>query len=374
MTNNLDKLKAVQNALNTKYLERETHIEGMLVALLAQEHMLMVGPPGTAKSALSNELAGIIDGSNYFQWLLTKYTTPDEVFGGLMLKDMEQGIYKHNTDAKMAEAHLVFLDEIFKGSSEILNALLKAINERIFENGTEEMAMPLMTLVGASNEYPEEDEGLEALFDRFLLRFEVDALKDRQNLISMMKGKDYEQIMPSISLDELKNLQFLREMVAIPDHIYETLADIWQDLRDEGIHPSDRRLQKSYAVLQAKALIEQRQVVDSKDILFLEHVLWENVDQRRQVTDIIRHHAQDPISHTLEIILEEAQDIMNGSVNGHSTGTVLEATQKMKSLAQEITDLIAKYPERENELLAAHEALKQYLERLTNSVLEPIES
>ncbi|WP_237049416.1 hypothetical protein [Lentibacillus amyloliquefaciens] len=145
-------------------------------------------------------------------------------------------------------------------------------------------------------------------------------------------------------------------------------------MRDEGIHPSDRRLQKSYAALQAKALIEQRQVVDSEDILFLAHVLWENVDQQQQVTDIIRHHAQDPVSHTLEVILEEAQDIMNGSANGHSTENVLEATQKMKSLAQEITDLKTKYPERENELNAVHKELKQYLEELTNSVLEPIES
>ncbi|QKY69345.1 AAA family ATPase [Lentibacillus sp. CBA3610] len=374
MGNNLEKLKAIQNALNAKYLERETQVEGMLVALLAQEHMLMVGPPGTAKSALSNELAGIIDGSNYFQWLLTKYTTPDEVFGGIMLKDMEQGIYRHNTTAKMAEAHLVFLDEIFKGSSEILNALLKSINERIFENGTEEMAMPLMTLVGASNEYPEEDEGLEALFDRFLLRFEVDAIKDRQNLIAMMKGTDEEQVMPRISLDELENLQFIREMVEIPADIYETLADIWEDLRDEGIQPSDRRLQKSYAVLQAKALIEQRHIVDKRDILFLAHVLWENVDQRQQVTDIIRHHAQDPVSHTLEIILEDAQDIMDGVAKGHSTDNVLEATQKIKSLAQELTDLKTKYPERENELNTVHETLKQDLEELTNSVLEPIES
>ncbi|MFC3041565.1 AAA family ATPase [Virgibacillus xinjiangensis] len=373
MSNNLEKLKEIKQALNTKYLERETQIEGMLVALLAKEHLLLVGPPGTAKSTLSNELSNMMDGANYFQWLLTKYTTPDEVFGGIMLKEMEQGIYRHNTASKMPEAHLVFLDEIFKGSSEILNSLLKAINERTFENGPDEMDMPLMTLVGASNEYPEEDEGLDALFDRFLLRFEVDYIKDRQNLISMMKGTGKGQTMPTITLKELEGLQFLREMVDIPDNVYETLADIWEELKDEGIRPSDRRLQRSYSALQAKALIEQRQIVEVKDILFLEHVLWENADQREQVRDIVHRYAQDAVAHALEAIAEDAKDILDEMSKDSSTEYVLEATQKMKSLANEISNLKTKYPERGDELDAAQRELKQHLDELTNSVLEPIE-
>ena len=373
MSDNMEKLKRIKDALNNKYLERESQIEGILVALLSRQHLLLIGPPGTAKSALSMELSHMIDESKYFQWLLTKYTTPDEVFGGIMLKDMEHGIYKHNTENKMAEAHLVFLDEIFKGSSEILNSLLKAINERTFENGTKEVDMPLMTLVGASNEFPEEDEGLSALFDRFMLRFEVDTIKSRDNLITMMKGTGQLQQMPKISLEELENLQFLSEMVDIPDEIYEKMADIWQELRDEGIVPSDRRLQRSYSILQAKALIEQRQIVEIKDILFLKHVLWEDVEQKVQVSEIIRRHAQDVVSRMLEAVNEEADDIMKGLNKSDSTSYVLEATQKIKSLSKELKDTKAKYPVRSRDIETVSKRLKRDLEILTNSVLEPIE-
>lgn len=372
LSNNLKKLEEIKDALNAKYMEREHIVKGLLIALLSRQHILMVGPPGTAKSALSMELSKMIHGSDYFQWLLTKFTTPDEVFGGIMLKDMEQGIYRHNTKNKMAEAHLVFLDEIFKGSSEILNSLLKAINERKFENGIEEVKMPLMTLVGASNEYPEEEDGLDALFDRFLLRFEVDYIKGRKNLISMMKGIGKERQMPPITMKELKNLQFLCEMVDIPDEIYEKMADIWEELRDEGILPSDRRMQRAYSVLQAKALIEQRQIVEIKDILFLEHVLWENIEQKEQVTDIIRKHAQDVVSSLIESVNDEVEDIMNGLKDNNSTGYILEATQKIKSLAQEMNNTRAKYPARGKDIDIVVEKLKRNLETLTNSVLEPI--
>ena len=99
--------------------------------------MLMIGPAGTAKSALSVELAKIVQGTEYFQWLLTRFSTPEEVFGPLSLKDLEQGVYKRNTTTKMPEANLVFLDEIFKANSAILNSLLTLINERLFyNNGT----------------------------------------------------------------------------------------------------------------------------------------------------------------------------------------------------------------------------------------------
>src|SRR5690554_3092273 len=119
-----NKLNDIKNALNKKFLEREEEIEGMLVSLLSRQHMLLVGEPGTGKSLLSMELANIIDGSNYFQWLLTKYTTPEELFGALSLKELEQGIHKRNTNGKLPEAHIVFLDEIFKSNSAILNSLL----------------------------------------------------------------------------------------------------------------------------------------------------------------------------------------------------------------------------------------------------------
>ena len=141
-----------------------------------------------------------------------------------------------------------------------------------------------MSVIGASNEYPEEGEGLEALFDRFLLRFEIDYIADETNFVSMMKGAGQHQQMPSMTMNELVQLQFFTDMVAIPDEVYETLSKIRKELRDEGIRPSDRRFKQSLSVLQAKALINQRQVVKVDDIVILENALWETVDQKDAVS------------------------------------------------------------------------------------------
>ncbi|MBO1912898.1 AAA family ATPase, partial [Microvirga sp. 3-52] len=143
-----------------------------------------------------------------------------------------------NTATKMPEANLVFLDEIFKANSAILNSLLTLINERLFYNNGTPAKVPLMSVIGASNEYPEEGEGLEALFDRFLLRFELDYIADEMNFVSMMKGTGQNQVMPSMTMDELVQLQFFTDMVTIPDEVYETLSKIRNELRDEGIRPS----------------------------------------------------------------------------------------------------------------------------------------
>src|SRR5690606_20606604 len=124
--------------------------------------------------------------SNYFQWLLTRFSTPEELFGPVSLAELEKGVYKRNTANKLPEAHFVFLDEIFKANSAILNSLLTLINERIFYNNGGIVHSPLISVIGASNEYPE-DENLEALFDRFLLRFELDYIQQDSHFLSMLK-------------------------------------------------------------------------------------------------------------------------------------------------------------------------------------------
>ena len=248
---NFKKLGEIRQALNSKFFERENEVEGILVALLSRQHMLMIGPAGTAKSALSAEIAKIVQGTEYFQWLLTRFSTPEEVFGPLSLKDLEQGIYKRNTTTKLPEANLVFLDEIFNANSAILNSLLTLINERLFYNNGTPVKVPLMSVIGASNEYPEEGEGLEALFDRFLLRFELDYIANETNFVSMMKGTGQNQDMPSMTMEELIQFQLFTDKVTIPNEVYETLSEIRNGLRDEGIRPSDRRFKQSLSVLQA---------------------------------------------------------------------------------------------------------------------------
>lgn len=374
MTNtNFTKLEEIKMALNAKFFEREEEVEGILVALLSRQHMLMIGPAGTAKSALSVELAKIVQGTDYFQWLLTRFSTPEEVFGPLSLKDLEQGVYKRNTATKMPEANLVFLDEIFKANSAILNSLLTLINERLFYNNGTPVQVPLMSVIGASNEYPEEGEGLEALFDRFLLRFELDYIADETNFVSMMKGTGQNFVMPSMTMDELVQLQFFTDMVTIPDEVYDTLSKIRNELRDEGIRPSDRRFKQSLSVLQAKALINQRQVVKVDDIVILENALWETVDQKDNVSLIVRSHAQDVVTQKLDRIQEEASEIFSLIQKDASTDAGMEATQKLKSLVADLSKLKKHNQSRDEDIDPLLDKVKAIQQEVLDGILEPMD-
>lgn len=372
MTDNLSKLVEIKTALNAKFYERENEVEAILIALLSRQHMLMIGPAGTAKSALAVELAKIVQGTKYFQWLLTRFSSPEELFGPLSLKDLEQGIYKRNTELKMPEANLVFLDEIFKANSAILNSLLTLINERIFYNAQAPIRVPLMSVIGASNEYPEEGEGLEALFDRFLLRFEVDYIADENNFLSMMKCGGQLIPMPSMTLEELIQLQNLTDEVDIPDEVYTAISQIRKELRDEGIRPSDRRFKQSLCILQGKALVNLRKTVLVDDISILENVLWESLDQKDTVSFIVRRHAQDIVIQTLDSIQTEAVEVFNYILQDQSAEAGMEATRKMKALVADLNKLKEEHHNQNAEIETLLNKVKSMQEEILNYLLEPM--
>lgn len=336
------KIQKIKEALTKKFFEREQEIEGILTAILARQHVLLIGPAGTGKSALSAELKNIIKGSNYFQWLLTRFSTPEELFGVLSLKELEQGIYKRNTSGKLPEAHFAFLDEIFKANSAILNSLLTLINERLFYNNGTPFKAPLITLIGSSNEYPEEGEGLEALFDRFLLRFEVNYLKEERTFIDMLKGNGQNVEIPSISLEELVQYQFMVDLVNIPDDVCEALAEIRRRLHDEGIFPSDRRFKQSLSLLRAKAFLEGRTEVVVNDIMLLANSLWETIDQKNMVTQIVRENAQDKVTMLIEEYTEVIAELIDSIKNDTSTETNVEVRKKLKEIEKDLKELKGK--------------------------------
>jgi len=298
----LDKLQALERELATSLIERDEVIRASLVALLSRQHLVVLGPPGTAKSALVTEITQRIGPQNgaglrSFAYLMTRFTTPEELFGPVSVAGLKLDEYRRITAGKLVEAELVFLDEIFKASSAILNALLKIANERVFNNGGQEMQIPLISLFGASNEMPQGNE-LEALWDRFLLRFRVGYVTDTgfAKFIRAASAKlgakpganhnghNSNGSQPLTLLQsELIALQGGAAQVAIPNAAIDLIEQLRKELAGKGIIISDRRWGQALCVLQAHALAEGRDAVTEDDLIFLKHVLWQSPEQQAEI-------------------------------------------------------------------------------------------
>ena len=168
------RLLEVARIMERHFLNKQEIIRLLLICTVAGEHMVLIGPPGTAKSAMVRLFARLID-ARYFEYLLTRFTEPNEIFGPVDIRAFREGSYRRRIENMLPQAEIVFLDEIFKSNSAILNSLLTLLNERRFTSGGQVLEVPLLSLFGASNEVPN-DDNLAAIFDRFLLRVHSDNL------------------------------------------------------------------------------------------------------------------------------------------------------------------------------------------------------
>ena len=282
-----DRLRWLRDRLSARLVERDVAVRLALLAALAGEHLLLVGPPGTAKSLVARRLHLAFKDARYFERLLTRFSVPEELFGPLSIKRLEEDRYERLTESYLPNAHIAFLDEIFKANSAILNALLTLLNERQFDNGTRRVQTPLLAVVAASNELPEEDEQLDALFDRFLLRLHVGSVsKDAFPELLKLRGNDEPDVDSSLKLtpEELEEVQGFAEECEVPDEVMNLLCDLRDWCASEKLPTvSDRRWRKVVKLLQTSAWTCGRDSVSIWDCWLLQHCLWNKAEDREKI-------------------------------------------------------------------------------------------
>lgn len=267
------RLRAHLQAMGQGLLERETAVRLLLLAALAGEHLLLIGPPGTAKSELARRLARVFDGARWFERLLTRFSTPEELFGPLSLQALEHDRHERLIDGYLPTAGVAFLDEVFKANSAILNALLTLLNERRYDNGTQRLAVPLISVVGASNE-PPGDESLQAFHDRFLLRVPVAPVGDASfaDLLRLDEAAAPSSVSspsPSaapITQDERAAIAAARRRVALGDEALAALSALRAQAAALGLAVSDRRWRQLLGLMRCAAATEGRATLDALDL------------------------------------------------------------------------------------------------------------
>ncbi len=260
--------------LERRFLERSELIRLLMLGMMSGENALLIGPPGTAKSQLARSVAQLFGSEHWFEYLLTRFTTPDEIFGPVSLQQLKLDHYVRKTEGYLPNAQFTFLDEIFKANSAILNALLSILNERLYFNGREREEVPLQFLMAASNELPEDDEQLSALYDRFLFRYEVHYLQQAssyERMFSLPSGP-----LPVVfSLYDMKDIQAAAKQVTIPEALIYFLYRIKQDMEAKDYVLSDRRWSKIAGVWRTSAALHGRDQVTIWDTVFTPHMLWD---------------------------------------------------------------------------------------------------
>lgn len=276
----------VGQKLEDTFLGKSEAIRVMLVAALAGEHVVLIGPPGTAKSALVRLMAKLID-ARYFEYLLTRFTEPNELFGPIDIQAFQRGDYRRRMEGMLPTAEIVFLDEVFKANSAILNALLGVLNERLYSVGGEIHRIPLISAFAASNEVPN-DEELRAVFDRFLLRVHSDNLDSYHFHELLLRGIAHETSTISGELDRLEPLLHSDDLhrlhasfaprMRFSQSFLSTYKGLVFQIRSEGVSFSDRRAIKMLKLFAASALLDGRLEPDPSDFFLLRHS-WNNLEQ-----------------------------------------------------------------------------------------------
>jgi MoxR-like ATPase len=334
------KFATTRSELASSLIEREQEIDLALTALIAQEHVLLVGPPGCGKSLLADTLVSWMNGSR-FSILMTKFTTPEELCGPISIAGLKADTYRRITTGKLPEAEICLLDEIWKSSSAILNTILTILNERIYRNNGTVIQCPLKLCIAASNEWPGGDDGKElgALFDRFLFRKSVRPIATDKGIDQLLWKSNHTPVLStSITSAEIDQAASDAMSLAWERDSKEAFLSVLKESRREGIIPGDRRLHKAVKAVQAFAYLQGGTSVEPDHLEVLSHVLWEDpTEQPKKVAEIVGRIA-NPTGMQINSLLMEAEEVVRGA-NLSDLGQAASATRKLNEIVKKLKDV-----------------------------------
>lgn len=343
------KLRSIEKELNAGLLEREDEIRSLILGLASEKNVLLLGPPGTGKSMLSETFSKHITKANYFQWLLSRTSDPSEILGPISVKAMENDQFLRKPNGKLPEAHVAFIDEIFKSNSATLNTLLPIANERIWYNDGVPKKANLKLLIGASNEFPEDDE-LSAFYDRFLFRHWIEYVGDSQNQATMLRqsvnvrqgGAVINRT--TISLEEIEAVNKLVNEVIVPDGTILGLQKLIFELKKKDINVSDRRINACLHIMQANAAISGRTIADPDDMEPLAYVLWERKEDIEEIQAFITK-MMNPFKDKVNTAYKEAESIQKKVMaiqnKTDRANQAIDARNVLDKLAKRIKSVVA---------------------------------
>ena len=320
-----ERMRKLLSQLTTGIHERNEIMAVSLLGAIAGHNTFLFGPPGTAKSLISRRLASAFDSPRYFEILMNRFSTPEEVFGPVSIKHLKEDLYIRQIEDYLPSADFAFLDEIWKSSPAILNSLLTIINERIYKNGNQTVKVPLKSLVAASNEVPQEHQGLDALYDRFIIRLQVPPIQLKENfhhLLDSHQATATPEVDSSLRISstdietwrkQLLKIRIGKETFNIIDTIRQELASKFDDIK---VYVSDRRWQRAADLMKASAYFNGRTETNHADAVLLKHCLWNSEDNRKKVQDIIMSSIEHcGLSTTIDLSkLDEEKNLLEQSI------------------------------------------------------------
>lgn len=335
------KFRQVYEDYNQLLQERQSETLGLLLAVLSRSHLLLLGPRGTAKSLTIRLFADAVEDAVFFKRQLTRFSVMEDVWGPIRLSALKEDRFERVKEGTLATAHFGYLDEVWKCNASLLNSLLAALQERVYYENGEEHPLPLETLMGASNELPE-DETLAPLYDRFLLRFRSQYIVEESAFKKMISYDGDMALKTRFVLDEIHQAQEEVRSVELGDSVLEAVVDIRRRLLEQGVMPSDRRYKEALRIVKAHAWFQGRDEGKVEDLSMLTNVLWDDPGQMTAVQvavlDIanpLQKRAEELHDHIL-VIWSELQKVKEES---EQTSQAIEDLAKLNKAIKELDSL-----------------------------------